>query len=93
MPTKPKTYSERRVKPKPIPDNRPGSAARGYNIDWQRARALWLSEHPLCASCGKPASVVDHIEPHRGDTTKFWDAGNWQSLCRRCHNKKTASGS
>ncbi len=33
-----------------------------------------------------PASVVDHIEPHRGDSALFWDSGNWQALCKRCHD-------
>jgi 5-methylcytosine-specific restriction endonuclease McrA len=36
------------------------------------------------------ASVVDHVKPHRGDITLFHDQSNWQSLCRECHNYKTA---
>ncbi|MGA9851855.1 MAG: HNH endonuclease [Gammaproteobacteria bacterium] len=46
-----------------------------------------------CEKNGKTmlASVVDHIVPHRGNTTIFWDRTNWQSLCRRCHNRKTAT--
>jgi len=32
------------------------------------------------------ATVVDHITPHRGDMTLFWDKSNWQSLCKRCHD-------
>lgn len=35
------------------------------------------------------ATVVDHIIPHRGDNKLFWDKSNWQSLCKRCHDKKT----
>ena len=35
------------------------------------------------------AVVVDHIEPHRGDKIKFWDRGNWQPLCKDCHDRKT----
>ena len=35
------------------------------------------------------ATVVDHIQPHRGDPKLFWDQSNWQSLCKRCHDKKT----
>ncbi len=25
--------------------------------------------------------------PHRGDRKLFWDSGNWQSLCKKCHDK------
>ena len=46
------------------------------------------------------ATVVDHKVPHRlkeamdgGDATViaeakalFWDSGNWQSLCKPCHD-------
>jgi len=39
-----------------------------------------------------PASVVDHIIPHRGVAALFWDQSNWQSLCKRCHDRKTAKG-
>lgn len=67
------------------------SAARGYGSRWQKARAGWLRSHPLCRMCearGRvtPATVVDHITPHRGDMALFWDRGNWQSLCAPCHD-------
>jgi 5-methylcytosine-specific restriction enzyme A len=77
-------------------DARRGSASeRGYNGRWQKARATWLSRYPLCAECERsnrvaPASVVDHIVPHRGDQALFWDTENWQSLCKPCHDRKTA---
>lgn len=39
------------------------------------------------------AGVVDHVVPHRGDEVLFWDReGNWQSLCRDCHDAKTRAG-
>jgi hypothetical protein len=31
-----------------------------------------------------PATICDHIEPHKGDVTKFW-TGKLQSLCLDCH--------
>jgi 5-methylcytosine-specific restriction protein A len=37
------------------------------------------------------AQVVDHKVPHRGDTVLFWEHTNWQSLCKRCHDMKTAT--
>jgi 5-methylcytosine-specific restriction protein A len=75
--------------------NRPSSQDRGYTARWQRARAWYLDTHPLCEQCQRErrlttATVVDHIRPHRGDKTLFWDQSNWQSLCRRCHDRKTA---
>lgn len=33
-----------------------------------------------------PAELVDHVEPHKGDTKKFWDKANWQSSCRWHHD-------
>ena len=74
-------------------DDRRGTAnERGYNATWRKARATFLRRNPLCSVCGKPATIVDHIEPHRGDTNKFWDSDNWQALCVTCHNRKTARG-
>lgn len=72
-------------------DQRESSTKRGYGSRWQKARATWLRNHPLCAdhlTRGQlvPAEVVDHITPHRGDMKLFWDRANWQSLCKRCHD-------
>lgn len=57
---------------------------------WQRRRAAQLAAEPLCRYCQArgiltPATVADHIEPHRGDAAKFW-RGALQSLCARCHS-------
>ncbi|MEP7453300.1 HNH endonuclease signature motif containing protein [Phyllobacterium sp. SB3] len=67
---------------------RPSARARGYNHEWRKARAEYLIMHTHCAmpGCGKPASVVDHIIPHRGDKSLFWHRTNWQPLCAPCHN-------
>ncbi len=70
------------------------TAEKGYGKRWQRERAVFLREHPLCVRCLKegratPATVVDHITPHRGDPILFWDRGNWQALCKSCHDTKT----
>lgn len=66
-----------------------------YGSRWQKARAGYLAHHPLCREHEKrgqyiPATVVDHIIPHKGDMAKFWDSDNWQPLCAACHNAKTA---
>jgi len=74
------------------------TAERGYGWTWQKARRAFLArpENVLCRSCSARgrtvvATVVDHIIPHQGDQALFWDAGNWQPLCERCHNRKTAT--
>jgi 5-methylcytosine-specific restriction enzyme A len=45
----------------------------------------------MCQACGLvvPATVADHIEPHRGDWNKFL-TGKLQSLCFDCHNTDKA---
>lgn len=56
----------------------------------------------FCQREGRPmlATIVDHIKAHRlGDAKQsadpdriaqawklFWDRGNWQSLCKPCHD-------
>ena len=67
------------------------SSQRGYGYRWQKARERFLRANPLCVYCARvgrttAASVVDHITPHRGDQTLFWDEDNWQSLCSPCHS-------
>ncbi|MBQ4266112.1 MAG: HNH endonuclease [Clostridia bacterium] len=71
--------------------------SRGYDGRWRKARKHFQEKYPLCAKCMKngkltPATVVDHIIPHRGDQKLFWDEGNWQPLCKDCHDHKTGSG-
>ena len=66
---------------------RPSAAERGYDSRWQKARAGFLAKHPRCIRCGEPATVVDHVIPHRGDTALFWQRSNWQPLCKPCHDR------
>lgn len=66
-----------------------GSAARGYNYAWQKRREQHLRAYPLCVYCLPrltPATVADHIVPHRGDQALF--DGPIQSLCAACHSSK-----
>ncbi len=67
---------------------------RGYTSKWQKMRLSYLRQHPLCAVCSekgitKPAVLIDHIQPHKGDMQKFWNQDNWQGLCIPCHITKT----
>lgn len=75
-------------------DNRETAAARGYDQRWRKARLMFLKKNPLCMRCMNDgryvrATVVDHINPHRGDQSLFWDESNWQALCKKCHDRKT----
>jgi 5-methylcytosine-specific restriction protein A len=36
------------------------------------------------------ATVTDHVTPHKKNPHLFWDSANWQSLCKPCHETKTA---
>ena len=67
-----------------------------HSARWLKARVRFLRSHPLCAECERngvirTASVVDHVDPHRGDATVFWDESRWQALCASCHGKKTVA--
>jgi len=75
-------------------EKRGSNRERGYDTRWRKARWFFLVANPLCVECGRegvitPATVVDHIIPHRGDQAKFWDTSNWQPLCKRHHDIKT----
>ena len=84
-------------KPVRQPENRKSARERGYTTQWAAARLLHLAKFPLCVMCEKEgrleaATVVDHIEPHKGDWGLFWATENWQSLCAMHHNRKTRQG-
>jgi 5-methylcytosine-specific restriction protein A len=100
MPERPKRYGQKRPKNpnvhKPPSTKRPSAHKQGYGRRWQLLREVFLGEHPLCARCQErgmfvSSTVVDHIKPHRGDETLFWDVGNLEALCASCHSRKTAS--
>jgi 5-methylcytosine-specific restriction endonuclease McrA len=70
---------------------------RHYNTArWRGLRLTQLSAQPLCVMCleaGRvtPATVVDHVTPHKGDEALFYAPANLQSLCDaipfRCHSR------
>jgi len=68
---------------------------RGYTYRWDKASIQYRKENSLCVSCEansivKESEVVDHIVPHKGDMELFWNIDNWQALCKKCHDQKTA---
>nr|WP_276555645.1 HNH endonuclease signature motif containing protein [Bradyrhizobium elkanii] len=42
----------------------------------------------MCRAIGSTveATVVDHIVPHRRNSSLFWDKANWQPLCKPHHD-------
>lgn len=77
-------------------DTRLSARQRGYDTAWEKASKGYLQHHPLCVHClaegiVTASTVTDHIIPHRGDMVLFWASEtNWQALCKRHHDKKTA---
>jgi len=62
-----------------------------YGHKWQQMTKAWLQSYPMCVmclACGqiRAGAVVDHITPHKGDVSLFWDQDNWQTLCHHCHD-------
>lgn len=67
------------------PEETRSASGRGYGRAWQKASKQFFAAHPLCAQCLEEgrytrATVVDHIQPHRGDRVLFWDRTNRQGL-------------
>ena len=60
---------------------------------WERLRRVVLVRDSwTCQTCGRSAGrvEVDHVVPLHIDTSLAWDTANLQTLCRRCHQLKTA---
>ena len=85
--------------------HKPKRAARRTSAEWHGwySLSVWtddlrpgqLLREPWCRECAKRgvrtrATVVDHVTPHRGDWQRFTDKTNLQSLCKSCHDRKTA---
>lgn len=76
-----------------VEDQHRGSAReRGYTRQWEKFRATFLQEHPLCEYCSadgrvEPTVIVDHDLPHRGDPGLFWD-NSFTGLCKAHHSEK-----
>jgi 5-methylcytosine-specific restriction enzyme A len=66
---------------------------RYYNSRrWHHLRNAYLASHPLCeCGCMRPASVVDHRKPHKGDDALMYAWDNLQAMAKPCHDRKTAT--
>src|SRR5262245_5521159 len=63
-----------------------------FEYRWRKRRAFQLRLEPLCAICARsglavPATIADHVDPHRGDLTEYL-TGRLQSLCKPCHDSE-----
>ena len=70
----------------------------GHRGPWDRFRKAWMAKHPLCRKCGRAGKVLDHIRPlhtiapwERITLKELLDVQNVQTLCRPCHDEKTAA--
>jgi len=96
MPTKPPTFNPRRVAKREYQreyDKRRKIEKpwrKWYNTQrWKNLRQVVLTRFPACTRCLPRvvvATVADHVKPHRGDPTLFWDLDNLTGLCATCHN-------
>ena len=88
------------------PKHKPVKASRRESAQWhgwynkpiwtEDLRPAQLMRQPFCRTCQDRgirtrATVVDHVIPFRGSWALFVDANNHQSLCKRCHDRKTAA--
>lgn len=58
---------------------------------WKQLRNSYITQHPICEYCGKPATTVHHIKRFSIATNKremeqiAYDEHNLMSLCVKCH--------
>ena len=71
---------------------RPNAAARGYCDKRHRAwrQAVLTRDAWACVDCGRidQANHADHVVPISHGGSRY-DVGNGQTLCVRCHGRKT----
>lgn len=86
------------------PAHKPKQAPRRESAAWHSWYSLpiWTDDlrpnqlllEPFCRECTRQgkrvwATDVDHIVDHKGDWARFIDRSNLESLCHRCHSRKT----
>jgi hypothetical protein len=77
----------------PIPDIRPSAGRRGYDAAWQRLRAAFLKQNPLCFApgCNQAATIADHVVPIAVDASRRLDWSNLRPCCATHHNILTSN--
>ena len=88
MPSRPAMHRPVRLK---MSDGRQSASARGYGRDWQKLRAAFLAQHPVCEVCRRePATEVDHTQTIRQGGERLSE-GNLVAMCKSCHSRKTVT--
>ena len=62
---------------------------------WRKKAKAQIAAEPLCRRCKAkglaiPATVANHVTPHKGDINLFWN-GPLESSCKPCHDGETHS--
>lgn len=101
MPSLPKYKPKRNNKPKQQAPRKPTGERGTYNGYWKNISRAYRIENPLCELCahigkltdatpGDFKGVTDHIvRVAAGGHPR--DAENFMTLCKDCHNRKTAA--
>lgn len=85
-----KTFNFTNEQKKEYDKKRNGTTARKlYDHKWREYRKEFLKRNPNCKQCGAPATVIDHVIPHKGNVGLFWTRFNHMALCKTCHDRKT----
>jgi 5-methylcytosine-specific restriction enzyme A len=60
--------------------------------EWKALRKAQLQRQPMCVVCGASGKwmVADHVTPVRLGGG-FYDINNLQTLCKKCHQRKSQS--
>jgi len=83
---------EQRKRESRVPSNARAAWHHLYDTAlWKRLRNHQLAQEPLCRFCllveeVTEATVVDHVQAHKGSIELFSDPANLQSLCKPCHD-------
>lgn len=88
-----------RVRRKPREARNNEAIRRRYRTSrWERLRKRVLErDNHLCQACARSGIVrtgneIDHIKKAMDNLQLFWTEENLETLCKRCHSKKTQRG-
>ena len=84
-----KCFTHKRKEQAPYRAQRPDDSFYG-SPEWRKVRREVLADYPDCCVCGGVANTVDHIIPLRERSDLALDRGNLRSMCKRCHEKRSA---
>lgn len=95
QPSAPLLQTQRKQEKRERDARRGSSTQRGYGSDWRQLRERFIHQHPLCLFCEEAghvvaAEVVDHIVSFTDRPELRLDWGNLRSLCKDCHDRRTA---